>query len=771
MNVDFKWIEYKNILSVGAKSIRIDLEGYKKTLITGHNGAGKSTSIEALTFLWFGKAFRDIKKGLLVNTLNKKGLLVEGEIQVGNKLIYAKRGIKPDVFEISVNGTPVDKMASVTEFQQYLETELLGFSYDSFKQIIVLGTAGYTPFMELPAAQRRSLVEDLLNVSILGTMDKDNKAALKRCNTQAEILSNQMDSLSRERDTAASSIASQKAQIDGLINKSTAELIELVGTVKTLKADRDVKAVEIEGLKYPKFDQYQERIDEVNMSNESDDILQGIAHIEELIANDPNVVAQEIAKLGPEPVFDEAAFNAIIVPTDADLTAAIYELTKTVPDEYISQEIPAPELLSVDYDSMLGQANDTRSRTKMRIEQIQERRRLLANGVCPTCNHEIDASCNHEIDDELSDLSQRMDDNLLVISDTERKRDDQKAENERRMQAHRDAVADNATKLNEYQRATAAYVEKCKTMERDHRDLVAAREREREDLVRAVDTLKMVWSSNKFGIENVHQSMILSWNSNLNSYRGRLQFIERDKSDKITAIKAEYDAAKAAVDHQRSLMEVNLESQERRIELETTRARSIKTQIDEWKATAFDESAVTEIEEQIKIVQVARGETLAEKHARSIIGNMLKDNGIKAHIVRKYIPVFNKKINEYLTTLGADYCFALDDSFSETIKSRGREEFCYASFSEGEKARINLSLLFTWRDVSSMVSGVHVNMLFLDEVFDGSCDEAGLKGINSILAKMKSNAYVISHRPDALDDSFDRHIVMHKQGRFTTMVE
>lgn len=767
MNIDFNWIEYKNIMSVGGSPIRIELSGFKKTLITGHNGAGKSTTIEALTFLLYGKAFRDIKKDQLVNTINKKGLLVQGEIKVGNDIINIKRGIKPNVFAITRNGEPVDEAASVTEFQAYFETELLGISYDSFKQIIVLGTAGYTPFMMLPAAKRRSLVEDLLDISVLGDMDKLNKTYLRQNKEQSALVSTEIAGLNRERETAQAGIDAQMAQTNKLIESSVATLVGHVNEVKSLK--QKLSELEISRDTIPTtLDRsvYDDRIAEVLKDTGAE--IQESIDATELEIQKIQIQIDDIARQ-VEPILDQSAIAQIQDELDGlgSVDDAIGRVVKL--DVIPVPDVAKPSFDVVDYDEQLAQVKNSKMRAVLKLEELTEKQKTFASGHCPMCDQSVDGH-THDLTGQMDEIAESIDGYNLVISEVEILKAKQESEFKRINEQYtadlmvaNDAIKLNETNAKEYEASvhtarwnyTARWSELNSSIEKIKRNYETTLNKFRLDKVNSLSDLNAKVSSLK-----VHVS----------SCENMLSRLEVTKKSNIDTIESDYQLAVVQNEQKISSLANEIASLADKIETMSAVARGLKVQIDDLKATEYDTSRIDEVNVELAAKGEIKGELVSEFHARSIVNEMLKDNCIKAHIIRRYIPVFNKKINEYLGILGADYCFALDESFNETIKSRGREEFSYASFSEGEKARINLSLLFTWRDIASIVSGVHIGMLFMDEVFDGSCDQDGLKGINEIIKNMRASTYVISHRADAMDDSFDRHIQMDKQGRFTTML-
>lgn len=551
-------VKYKNIMSVGQAAIDIQLDKCQKTLITGKNGGGKSTMLEAITFALFGKPFRDIKKGQLINSFNKKDSVVELWMEYDGHSFYIKRGQKPNVFEILRDGNKLDEAASSKDFQSYFES-LIGMSYTSFKQIVVLGTAGYTPFMGLSTANRRKLVEDLLEVSLLADMDKLNKTQIREINQQIQVNDVQREALTNEIKTHHEYAEKQKKLSGDNVARLQAMYDEQVNEARGYKAELETLQREL---------------------------------LELVIGDDPAESIQEVQ-------------------------GKTFKIRSKIES----------------YSKVLGLYDK--------------------GGHCPTC---------------LQDLHSN--DTLI-------------------------------TKINHH-------VEECNTILGE----LKTRQSELDELAREYNTV-----------------------------RSRARDIKTQMS---------------------SLKQMTLTA--------VDKARRIKAAIDKASQEFIDNSDKIELlQEELDKIILVKTNLVMEKYRRGILTEMLKDSGIKGAIIKKYIPMFNKQINSYLKIMEADYSFTLNEEFSETIKSRGREEFSYASFSQGEKARIDIALLFTWRDIAEKVSGVKINCLFLDEVYDSATDAEGVKAITAILNKMvDANVFIISHR-DHDPQAYGQHLQMKKVGRFTVM--
>ncbi|QWT76979.1 recombination-related endonuclease [Escherichia phage vB_EcoM-UFV05] len=543
-------------MSVGGNPIDIQLDKVQKTLITGRNGGGKSTMLEAITFGLFGKPFRDVKKGQLINSTNKKELLVELWMEYDEKKYYIKRGQKPNVFEITVNGTRLNESASSKDFQAEFE-QLIGMSYASFKQIVVLGTAGYTPFMGLSTPARRKLVEDLLEVGTLAEMDKLNKALIRELNSQNQVLDVKKDSIIQQIKIYNDNVERQKKLTGDNLTRLQNMYDDLAKEARTLKSE----------------------IEEAN---------------ERLV----NIVLDE----DPTDAFNKIGQEAVLIKSKID-----------------------------SYNKVINMYHE--------------------GGLCPTCLSQLSSGDKvvSKIKDKVSECTHSFEhlsthrDNLKVLVDE-----------------YRDNIKTQQSLANDIRN-------------------------KKQSLIAAVDKAKKV----KAAIEKASSEFI-------------------DHADEIALLQEELD----------------------------------------------------------KIVKT-KTNLVMEKYHRGILTDMLKDSGIKGAIIKKYIPLFNKQINHYLKIMEADYVFTLDEEFNETIKSRGREDFSYASFSQGEKARIDIALLFTWRDIAEKVSGVKISCLFLDEVYDGAFDAEGIKNVAKILDGLKdTNFFIISHK-DHDPQEYGQHIQMEKVGRFS----
>ncbi|AWD92149.1 SbcC-like subunit of palindrome specific endonuclease [Enterobacteria phage vB_EcoM_IME341] len=553
-----KKVTYKNIMSVGQQPITIQLDKVQKTLVTGKNGAGKSTFLEAVTFALFGKPFRDVKKGQLINSSNKKDLLVELWMEYDGKEYYIKRGQKPNIFEISCGGERLDESASSKDFQAEFE-QLIGMSYASFKQIVVLGTAGYTPFMGLSTPARRKLVEDLLEVSVLADMDKLNKSLIRETNSQIQVIDVKQDSITQQIKIYNDNEERQRKLSGENAARLQTMYDELVKEARTAKG---------------------------NIEKLTDELLNVI------VDDDPSNSMSDLSNKGFAIKNDMATFTKVV---------KLYE----------------------------------------------------TGGSCPTCMQGLEEHGNilTKIKDKNFELQKSLD------------------------------------KINE-----------------QYQELKLIKDQVTEQRNKALAIKSQ---------------------------------IATHKQQAITAVE---------------------------------KAKKVKVLIDQAAAEFVSNAEeIATLQAELDKIVSTKSSLVMEKYHRGILTEMLKDTGIKGSIIKKYIPIFNKQINSYLKIMEADYVFTLDEEFNETIKSRGREDFSYASFSQGEKARIDIALLFTWRDIASKVSGVNISTLILDEVFDSATDAEGVKTIATILNSLEdTNVFIISHR-DHDPQAYGQHLQMKKVGRFTVM--
>jgi len=565
--IEFKFIRWKNFLSYGEVLTEVPLSGNKATLVIGDNGAGKSTIIDALCYGLYGKAFREIATPQLINTVNTNHMEVEVEFMIGHHVYLVRRGLKPRYFEVYQDKKLLNQDASARDYQETLEKQILKINHKSFKQIIVLGSSSFIPFMQLKSSDRKEVIEDLLDIgifSIMGLLLKDKVS-------------------------------------------NTKQLLTEIGQALFM-AD--------------------ERIDAIH---ENIDRLQ--AHQEENIKARKEVISQAEKEI-KDIEFKIKNLNHVITALE-EQAADVDGLKK---DQNKASRI---------YDKMLTKVN----RLKKEVDFYKN------NDTCPTCLQPMDEDHKHGNIEQRNKESQEVEDGVdglkTIIEDYE-----------------------NKIELNlEIQQKIT-----------EHQHMV-------------ID----------------HQSIVNSKNMLINNYKEELSTVK--SSTKM-------------IDDDRKKLDILLNDREE--------------------------------------IYKSRAENVRHSNTLSIASRLLKDSGIKSKIVKQYVPVINKLINKYLAAMDFYVQFELDEQFNETIKSRYRDQFSYPSFSEGEKMRIDLALLFTWRAIAKLKNSASTNLLIMDEVFDSSLDSTGTDEFMKIVMDIVSdtNVFIISHKTDQLVDRFTNVIRFEKHKNF-----
>jgi DNA repair exonuclease SbcCD ATPase subunit len=565
----FKKIKWKNFLSTGNTFVEIDLRKSQLTLMIGANGSGKSTMLDALCFSLFNRPFRQIKKEQIVNTINNGDTLVEVEFQVGTKMYKVIRGIKPAIFEIYCDGVLQNQDASSVDYQNILEDQILRLNYRAFKQIAVLGSSSYQPFMQMRPRHRREVVEEILDIRVLSHMD-----VLTR-NQQTE-LSKKIVEARHQCDLIESKYELQSKHFEELKNRSIGDI-----DIKKNKLQKNDDAKEQYLRKIQKLDSEYKQLEE--------DIKEK--------------------------------------------------------DKFENKRKQLEKL-----ETKIEQNLHTHEKNLKFFEE---------NDNCPTCTQKIQADFRGEKiafeKGKLVTLNDGMKDLVNELS---------KVEN----------------KINDFNKISNKMYDINIEMSK---------------LNTSIDEIK------KFS-DSLHNEILL------------LEGKEEDSKD---------------VENQ--LLELKKQLEETKIE-------------------------VNNISEEKKYIDVIR--------------EILSDKGAKAKIIKKYLPIMNTLINQYLQSMDFFVNFHLDEEFNETVKSRHRDVFDYNSFSEGEKMRIDLALVFTWRSIAKMKNSANTNLMVLDEIFDSSLDGQGTDDFFKIVRKMeKENIFIISHKGDILFDKFTNIIKFEKEHNFTRL--
>lgn len=563
-------ILWKNFLSTGNTFTELSLDTHDHTLIVGENGSGKSTLLDAICFALFNRPFRKINKPSLVNSINGKDCLVEIRFTIDTTSFRVVRGIKPNLFEIYQDGVLINQDAESRDYQDYLETVILKMNYKSFTQIAVLGSASFTPFMQLSSADRRAIIEDLLDIQIFSTMNgllKEQTATNKE-----SLLTNKL-----LVESAQEKVAIQQKHVASLAHNR-----ELV--IQSLQHDH-------------------------------------AAHCDQL-----------------------ADYHANITKT----TALVTSLIETLSDK-------------TDLQKKLTKLNKLEAQIQtVLIKQKKSLAFFEEHDHCPTCQQSIESAFRSQ-----------------------------------QIETFRHKIAESLDGMQKM-----------------------------EQKVKELETVLSTHEQTESQIRDL-QSQMTAWNQSVRELQRWIAETERKMTD-----------------------------------------------LQSVKASVHDEhTQLTIYEQSVTDLQTARQELVTQKQYLEAASVLLKDTGIKTKIVQQYLPIINTLVNKYLSALDFSVNFVLDEAFNETIKSRYRDEFQYASFSEGEKQRIDMALMLTWRAVAKLKNSMNTNLLILDEVFDSSLDTTGAEELLKILTVLEgTNVFVISHRGDVLQDKFQHVIRFRKTHNFSQVI-
>ena len=563
-------MKWKNFLSTGNNFTEIQLDKDSTTLIIGENGAGKSTILDALCFGLFGKAFRSINKMQLVNTVNGSSALVEVEFSIGSKKLKVIRGIKPNIFEIYIDGKMYNQDANAKDYQKYLEQQILKLNYRSFTQVVILGSSTFVPFMQLKARHRRDVVEEILDIQIFSLMNMIVKQKLK-------------------------TIDEEYKEIDHKYRLVEQEVILKEKYVEDIKENKRKLLAEKRNL----------------ISGNEEEVFKKKAKIKDF-ENDVESMHKKI------------------------------ENSTNIEDRYNKLK---------DIHSQLKEKHRTHTRFISFFEKNED---------CPTCQQHIDETFKKGMIDTENSKSEK---------------------------------------------------------------LTSGMEELLEELKSAESKIVTIKEVNK-NIQSCNVEIAKE-----NSSIGQLEIFNMTLYNEV--------------DH-----------------------------LENGNVGDNDINEIEKLKESLSDLLKAKSNLREERIYDEASRSMLQDTGIKTKIIKQYLPVMNKLINTYLTSMEFYVNFTLDENFEETIKSRYRDDFSYSSFSEGEKMRIDLALLFTWRAVAKMKNSTNTNLLILDEIFDSSLDGTGTDEFLKILNTLgDENVFVISHKQDQLVDKFRNTIKFEKIKNFSHAVE
>jgi DNA repair exonuclease SbcCD ATPase subunit len=566
----FKKVRWKNLLSTGNNFTEIDLNTRHSTLLLGASGSGKSTLLDAIAFALFNRPFRNINKNQLVNTLNQKNCLVEIEFTIGTQEYLIRRGIKPTVFEIIVDGNLINQDSHTKDYQQYLERSILKFNFKAFTQIIVLGASNFTPFMQLKPSDRRIIIEGLLDIEIFSVMNA--------------ILKHRVSTLKNITQENEYSLALVKEKID-------------------------LQSKYISDLSHSKQEKIQENLAVIEKNKEQ---------------------AQKIEQ-------ENTQLNDNITALKSQLDFK---------DELLSQ---------------MEKIKDIKSKLDTNIKKT--RREIVfyeQNDSCPTCQQDIPSH--------------------FKSVEIEKK-------------THK--IAEWQSGLNDAETAMMRFLT-------------------RMEEARAIESQ----------IEDIQSQIV----KNQSMISGINQFIKKIAKETLE-IKQEQDAPTECSDR------------------------------------------LHELEAEYNKLEANKQSHSNQKNIQDLATALLKDNGVKARIIKQYLPLINKHTNIFLNAMNFFVTFNIDEEFNENIRSRGRDDFAYENFSEGEKQRIDLALLFTWRTIAKMKNSVNTNLLIMDEVLDSYLDttatENVLQLLNSDMFK-DTNIFIISHK-ETISDKFQKTIRFTKNKNFSSI--
>jgi DNA repair exonuclease SbcCD ATPase subunit len=567
MQLYFKKIRWKNFLSTGNDFTELVLSAPGSTLIVGANGHGKSQLLCAITFALFGKPFRNINKPQLINSITNRDLLVELEFLVGKNSYMIRRGMKPNVFEVYCNDVLLNQDAEMRDYQEHLERKILRTNYKTFCQVVILGSASYIPFMQLPVGQRRLIIEDLLDLQVFTTMNTLLKSQVQE---NADLLS---ENTNKQR-LLTEKIKLLKTHLNTMRSKSEQFIKEKNNTLFDLETK-----------------------------------IQSIIDVRQNLKGE----AEEIA-------LNTSNLNSI----------------------------------QTKLDKLKSLRSQMESKSNLLTKEIKF---FSEHDSCPTCKQKIDTTFS------------------------------------------------------------------C--------DIVTQRTNDMSELENGLGQLSIKYNETQLQLKNL---------------------LELDK---------QYDDLMTQISHETL-----------KIKMYTEQISTIKREITEAEKTYddLDTSKVSDLEIELNQLALDFNELQDTKQVFATASAMLKDGGIKTKIVTQYIPIINRLINKYLSDFDLFVEFNLDEQFNEVIKSRHRDEFSYASFSEGEKQRINLAILFTWRAVAKLRNSLNTNLLILDEIADGAVDADGLENLQRVLTSFgdDTSIFVISHR-EALQDRFANTLRFTKHKNFSRL--
>jgi DNA repair exonuclease SbcCD ATPase subunit len=566
----FENISWRNFLSTGQQPTTINFNKNKTTLIIGSNGAGKSTLLDALCFSLYNKPFRKINRPQLINSINDRDVFVEVNFTIGKTKWKIERGIKPNIFKIYRDGKDLDQKASAIDQQKWLEQNVLKMDFRSFTQVVILGSSNFVPFMQLSAAHRREVIEDLLDIKIFSSMNTLIKEKIRQSKEEIKILD-------LKKESFLDKVKMQENFIEELENRGKENIQKKLHSISTL--DKEVE---------------------------------------------------------------------VFMRESGILEENIFEKQKEV-EEYVGA------------GDKLRKFGTLKGKISQKVSTLtKEHKFFTENTVCPTCTQEID-------------------DTFRI-----------------------NRINDAQNKAKELQSGYTELEEAIKEEE--------GRERQFNTITKEILKLTNDISQNNIKISGYQRQI-------------------RDLESEVQTIT-------------------------KQLENRNTEHEKLESFKDNLKIT-YDSLA-------------SKKDTI---NYYDFSYSLLKDGGVKSKIIKKYLPLINQQVNRYLQMMDFYINFTLDQEFNETVQSPIHEDFSYSSFSEGEKCRINLALLFTWREVARLKNSVNCNLMILDEIFDSSLDSTGTEEFLKIIRYVikDANIFVISHKT-GLEDKFESVLRFEKVKGFSHMI-
>lgn len=707
--IKFHSLSWKNFLSTGNNETKIQLDTHKKTVFLGESGSGKSTILDVVTFVLYNKPFRSINKGALVNSINEKGCLVEISLSVGSNLYRIVRGIKPNVFEIYRDDVLINQDAKSVDYQKVLEEQILKFNLKAFCQIVTLGAASFTPFMQLSSSDRRTIIEEILGIEVFSYMTQGLKERIKE-------LKEAVKEYEYKRDLSSEKIAMKNKYLDEINKNNQADIdvaekekLELKNSNSQLSKDLVLLGAKLEQVK-------------TELSKELEN-LEGEHDIAtKLSTADDAIIKFEKSLLTIEHK-EKTLISDKIREIQEFINGTISALTKKNNTEvsFIEKD---QSTKSVEVNSKTRENNSKIVTLEKRVKYYQE------TDFCNVCEQPISKEVKErEVTTSLEEIKVLTEDNETI-----------KTENENNNIKCLKDIADLKTKLE--------------------KSIIEASKNKDTDIENATITIKEEILKEK---EKVSESL-----RKFNEAKARL--VEKNEAyapvrklvAEIKETKSKVESDIRLIEREISLNDSNIEKLTDKISLLSHKPKNTDGVIEEIK----------ELTTELKNHNKELDQLAVDKSYCDIAEQLLKDGGIKSQIVKQYLPLINQSINDYLQKMDFYVAFNLDENFNETILSRGRDTFSYCNFSEGEKQRINIAILFTWRLIARMKNSMSTNLLIMDEIFDSYLDPEATDNALKLLdteAFSESNVIIISHK-NGIGDRFDRVGNFYKEGNYS-MVE